>query len=120
MNISIKATNYQLTDGINTLINEKLGSCEKLLGDDAGTALFEIEIGKTTEKQHTGPIYRVEANVSAGGKLYRAEATAETMESAIEETREELQKEITRARGRARRYLKKGGAAIKSMLRFDK
>lgn len=117
MHITTKATNYGLTDVIRTLIEEKAESCAKLLGAQSDEALFEVEVGLATEKHRTGDIYRAEGNLTADGKLYRAEATADTMEKAIEDMRDEMAREISRARGRARGLLRRGGSAVKSFLR---
>lgn len=118
MNIVTKSTNYSLSSDTGEFINEKLGAIGKLLGNDADSALLEVEVGKVTVKHQNGPVYRAEGNLSSKGKLYRAVATAETMETAVENMRNELTKELTRARGKERGLMRRGGSAVKSFLRW--
>ncbi|HVX90434.1 MAG TPA: HPF/RaiA family ribosome-associated protein [Candidatus Paceibacterota bacterium] len=117
MHITIKATRHQLNDEERTLVNKKLGSVEKLLGRDGETAELNVEIAVTAEGEKHGEACRTEVNLTAGGKFYRASASADTMNSAIEAVHRELAREVKSERGRARTLWKRGRAAIKAMLR---
>lgn len=116
MNITIKATRHQLNDEERTLVNQKLGAIAKLIGSDADTAELNVEVAVTPDGEKHGTAYRAEANLTAGGKFYRASASADSMASAIEAVHKELAREVTSNRGRARKLWKRGRAAIKAML----
>jgi ribosome-associated translation inhibitor RaiA len=116
MNITIKATRHQLNDEERNLVNEKLGPIAKLIGADAETAELNVEVAVTADGEKHGTACRAEANLSAGGRFYRASASADTMQSAVEAVHHELAREVKSERGRTRRLWKKGRAAIKAML----
>ena len=70
--------------------------------------------------QNTGAIHRVEANIFLKGKLYRAEATENTFELAIDTVKQELDRELSKAQEKRDTLLKRGRRRIKEMLRFGR
>ncbi|MGD0328121.1 MAG: HPF/RaiA family ribosome-associated protein [Minisyncoccia bacterium] len=120
MNITIKATKYTFTPEDEAFIEKKLAAPLRLLGDASDTALLEIEIGKAPPEGRSAEPYRLVANLIVGGKVFHAEAVKPSPESAADRVRSELEAEIRRSRGRARRLIKRGGATVKRMLRFGR
>jgi ribosomal subunit interface protein len=117
--ITVKATNLELSSGLSSLIDQKLTPLGKLIPDGATDAYCRIEVAKLTEHQ-SGKIYRVEINLFAYGRSYRAEATEEQVEKAIDEARDELKREIEHVQGKHHSLVRRGARALKSMLRFGK
>lgn len=115
--IQFKATNTQLDPMLTTLVEQKFESLAKFIGDETDVQC-EVEFEKETGHQ-SGNIFRVEANLFLSGKLYRAEASEENFEKAIDEVRSELDKELRRSRNKKETLFKKGGRKIKEMLRFQ-
>ncbi|MEK7638764.1 MAG: ribosome-associated translation inhibitor RaiA [Patescibacteria group bacterium] len=97
-----------------TLTDQKLVTLEKFINDGV-MATCEVEFEKVTAQQH-GQIYRVEANLTLDGTLYRAEAVEESFEKAIDEVRNELDKELRRAKDKQTSLLKRTGRKIKEQL----
>lgn len=118
MHITIKANKYQLSPATETLLEEKLAAPLRLLGEESDRALLEIEIEEAPAEGRSSEPCRVVARLIIDGKVFHAEAVKPTPESAADKVRSELEAEIRRSRGRARRLWKRGGAAIKRMLRF--
>lgn len=116
MNITIKATNCVLTENSRELVERKFGLLERFIRNDQ-SAQLALEVEEMTETEKDGSRYRVEANLMIKGALYRAEARSGTLEAATEKVRHELEGEVMRAHGRARRLLKRGGAIVKNVLR---
>lgn len=116
LNITFKATNIEITAPLQTLIEQKIQLLEKLITDHETDVRCEIEVEKLSEHV-SGRIYRIEANLSIGGKLYRAEATEDQCEKAVDIVRNELKRELQHARGKKQSLLKRGGHALKNMLR---
>jgi len=116
--IKYKATNTELSPALSELTDQKFASLEKYIGDETDVQC-EVEFEKETGHQ-SGRIFRVEANLWLKGTLYRAEASEENFEKSIDEVRDELDKELRRASGKRETLIKKGGRAIKEMLRFGK
>ena len=119
MNITIKATRYQLRPETEALIEKKLVAPLHLLGEDGDGALLEIEVEQAPAEGRSSEPCRLVARLTVGGNVYHAEAVKPTPESAADRVRSELESEIRKSRGRARKLWKRGGAAIKRMLRFD-
>ena len=114
--INYKATNTELDERLQTLMDQKLSTLQKFIGDETDVKC-QVEFEKVAPKQN-GLVYRVEANLYLKGKLYRAEATEISFEAAIEEVRSELDKELRRAGDKRDTLVKRGGRRIKEMLRF--
>ncbi len=113
--IQFKATNTELIGELQDIMESKLHTLEKYIGDETDLKC-QVEFEKITA-QTSGKIYRVETNLHVGGKLFRAEATETTFEEAIDEVRDELDKEMRRFNKKQETLLKKGGRAIKKMMR---
>ncbi len=116
--IQFKATQVQISESLKTLVEQKFESLEKYIGDE--TAVYcEVEFERVAPHQN-GPVFRMETNLSIAGKLYRAEATRESFEHAVDEVRSELDRELKSARTKQESLMKKGGRKIKEMLRFGR
>lgn len=94
--INFKFNNLDEAHALADLVEQKLNSIEKYLNNEnSGTC--DVEFSKVAAQQN-GQIHRVEVNLMLGGNLYRAEATEESFEKAIDEVRDELDKELRRAK----------------------
>jgi len=116
--ISYKTTNTNVPDTLKTLLEAKFTSLEKYLGDETDVGC-EVEFEQTAP-QKSGRIYRVEANLWFKGNMYRAEATEDQFEKAVDEVRSELDKELRRANKKRQSLFRKGSRKIKEMMRFGK
>ena len=119
MNIVIKASKYPLSPATEALLEEKLAAPLRLLGEKGDQALLEIEVEEAPAEGRSSELCRVTARLSIDGKVFHAEAVKPTPESAADRVRSELEAEIRHSRGRAKRLWKRGGAAIKKMLRLE-
>lgn len=120
MNITIKATKYQLRPETEALIEKKLAAPLRLLGEEGDRALLEIEIEEAPPEGRSSEPCRLVARLIINDKVFHAEAVKPSPESAADKVRSELESEIRKSRGRARRLWKRGGAAIKRILRFGR
>ncbi len=120
MNITIRATKYKLSPETEALIEKKLAAPLRLLGKDGDRALLEIEIEEAPPEGRSSEPCRLVARLVINDNVFHAEAVKPTPESAADKVRSELEAEIRRSRGRARRLFRYGGAALKRMLRFGR
>lgn len=120
MNISVRAKHRELTDSVRDLIEKKLLAVEKYTRRSKTPAMLDCEIEESLAVERAGGRYRAEGNLSVDGRLYRAEAVGETLEGAVDKVRDELARELRSVRGRERSLMKRGGEAIKRMLRFGR
>ena len=116
--IQFKATNTELNDTLTTLVEQKFETLDKYIGDETDVRC-EVEFEKETAHQ-SGNFFRVEANLTIHGKLYRSSASEESFEKAIDTVRNELDKEVRRASSKRETLIKKGGRMFKDMMRFGK
>jgi len=118
MNITIKATKYSLNPETEALIEKKIAAPLRLLGHEGDGAHLEIEIEEAPAEGRSSEPCHLVARLIVGGKVFYAEAVKPTPESAADRVRSELESEIRHSRGRSRRLLERGGAALKKMLRM--
>jgi hypothetical protein len=118
MHITIKATKYQLSSQTEALIEEKLAAPLRLLGDEGDRAMLEIELEDAPPQGRSSEPCHLVARLIVDDKVYYAEAVKPTPESAADKVRNELEAEIRKSRGRTSRLMRRGGAAIKKLLRF--
>lgn len=116
--IQFKATQVTVADSLKVLVTQKLQSLDRYVGNESDVRC-EVEFERVAPHQN-GAIFRIEANVWLAGTLYRAEATEESFEKAVDVVRGELDRELRRARTKHDSLVKKGGRKLKDMLRFGK
>ena len=120
MNITINTTKHALRPETEALIKEKLAAPLRLLGEKGDTALLEIEVEQAPPEGRSPRPCRLVARLIVDGDVFHAEAVKPTPESAADRVRSELEAEIRHSRGRAHRLFKRGGAALKRMLRLER
>jgi ribosomal subunit interface protein len=113
-NISFKYTDTEVTHELQNLLTHKLESIYKYLEEPT---LIEVEFRKEAPK-HNGAVFVVEVNCTVKGELFRATATEESFEKAIDVVRNELDKELRRSRKKRNNLFIKGARRIKEMVRW--
>ena len=100
MKISIMGTNMQLTEAIKDYVNEKIGGLEKFY-DNILEA--RVDVGITTKHHQKGNIFRAEVNLEVPQKhVLRASAEREDLYMAINEVKNELQRQIKKHKEKLR------------------
>ena len=115
---NIKATKCDLTTDMQGVIESRLNVVDKFVHGDT-QARCEIEVEKTNDRD-TNRQYRGEANLTIDGKLFRAEAYGNSVETAFDEVQNELKKELRRSKDKEGSMLRRGGRRLKDMLRFGR
>ncbi|MBI3020188.1 MAG: ribosome-associated translation inhibitor RaiA [Parcubacteria group bacterium] len=106
------------SSAVEEYITKKLSFLEKLLAHYAAKGsevLFEVEVGKTTDHHREGDVYRAEINFSAGGVHLRAEATKDDLYAALDEAKDEMQRELRRHKDKEMARVKRGGREQKKI-----
>jgi ribosomal subunit interface protein len=112
--IKYKYNGIEEVKALTDVVDQKMMSLGKFFKDETGV-VFEVEFEKLAAHMH-GRIHRVEANLSVKGTLYRAEATENSFEEAIDRVRDELDGELSRAKDKQGTLHKRAGRALKSFL----
>lgn len=113
---NIKATDMELTEEISNYLDKRLESVEKLIDPNDTSAIFDIEVGKTTNHHQTGSIFRAEINLHVAGKLLRSVEEDQTLFNAIDKARNDILSELRKTKKKKLRLLRRGGTALKGFM----
>jgi ribosomal subunit interface protein len=117
--MTMPTINFRLNDVSNAeelqvLVERKFAAFEKYWNETA-EALCDVEFAKVAPQQN-GQVHQVQANLTVNGTLFHAEATLESFEQAIDEVRDQLDKELRRSKDKADTLEKKQGREMKEQL----
>jgi len=112
--INFKFNDMPEAQALADLVQQKYETLEKYLHGDESVSC-EVEFEKVTPQQN-GQIHHLEVNIKIDGTLYRAEATEESYEKAIDEVRDELDKELRRAKEKQATLKKQAGREAKEQM----
>ena len=122
MNVRIKATNYAITPEVGSYLSERLKSLEKFVGANLNVVRCEVELGRDAGRpRHGANIYFAEIRIVAPGEepVY-ARNNSESVNGAIDDVKEEVERKLLRERKLHRVFLRKGGAMLKNLMRFGR
>lgn len=121
MDIRIKSTNYELTPEVELYLNERIRTLTKLLGDKEAVARCEIEVGRDAGRpRHGANIWFAEVHVIVPGEAeVYARNNSESINGAIDDVKEEAERQLRKSKRFHVRVLRKGGAFAKRLLRRD-
>ncbi len=109
MNISIKATNLDLTPSVKEYVEEKIGNLAKYI------KAIEAKVELERERKHkSGLVFRAEVMLVVGGKLMRADASAEDIYAAIDLVIPKIKDQIGKFKDKKTALTRKGARAAKS------
>jgi putative sigma-54 modulation protein len=120
MKLLIKATNLTLSQDLKNHIREKIGGLEKFTKKYGSEVEARVEVGKVTLHHQEGDIFRAEVNIFVPGKILRAEANARDVFLAIDEIRDEIERQLIEHKSKLRVRFKKGARKLKETLRFGR
>ena len=122
MNIRIKATDYQMTPDTEAYLGERLKTLEKLLGETAELARCEVEIGRDAGRpRHGAHLYFAEIRIAPPGEspVY-ARNNSESVNGAIDDVKEEVERQLRKNKRRTIRLTRRVGAQVKQWLWWGK
>jgi len=131
MNINIKTKNIELTNSIAEYIEKKIGELDKFLQGIGGTpedssyhdtVEVDVEVGKINHHHQKGDIFRAEINIAVPGtkNVLRTVSEEWDLYVAIDKTRDEMQRQIKRYKGKRDAKSEKGKRKLKRLLRLSK
>ena len=120
MQINFKAPTLELTEDVREYVEEKVEMVTKLLKEvDEENLRADVELSRK-QKQNSGVIFRADITIYAGSERTHAVGHGESIQSAIDESKDELTRRLSRGKTRKLDSLRRGGAKIKNALRFWK
>lgn len=116
--ITFKTTGaVMLTDEVRAYVEDKMLKLERIVDKNDTTVRADVELG-TTGGARTGEQYRAEINFKFSGGFARAEATRETLHTAIDEAVEEVRGEVRKSVTKHRDLIRRGAAKMKDIFRY--
>jgi len=116
LNIMIKASNMELTNAIQDYAEKRLLTLEKFM-KNAGEQKMDVELSQTTKHHKQGAIYRAEVNLIRDGKRFYSFSEKEDLYTAIDDVREEVERQLIADKDRNVTLFRRGARSIKKMLR---
>src|SRR3989344_1765285 len=120
MDIRTKVTNYEMTSDTQSYLDERLASLEKFLGGDTSLARCEVELGRAAGRpRHGANIWFAEMRViQPGVAAVYARNNAASVNAAIDDVKEEMERQLRQEKKLHIRVMRKTGSAIKNWMRF--
>lgn len=120
MQIRIKTTDYRLTPEIEAYVDMRVQTLERLLGEHAPVTRIEVEVGKDAGKsRHGANMYFAEIRVlSPGADVVYARNNSESVNGAVDDVKEEVERQLRKQKSFSMHYLRKSGALLKRLMRF--
>lgn len=109
MEISIRANHVDLTPSVTQYVEEKVGHLEKYIN---GAIETKVELERDRH-HHSGNVFRAEVTMMIGGKMIRADATAEDMYAAIDLVVPKLKEQISKFKDKKETLRKRGARSAK-------
>ena len=122
MNVRIKATDYEITPEVRMYLDQRVASLAKILIGFEDVARIEVEIGRDAGRpRHGANIWFAEMQVIVPGqeRIY-ARNNSESVNGAIDDVKEEAERQLRRERKIHIRLYRKGGALAKRLMRFGR
>ena len=111
-----------MTPETQNYLDSRIASLEKILGGDAPLARLEVELGRDAGRpRHGANIYFAEMRVVIPGHAHAVYArnNSESVHGAIDDVKEEAERQLRRERKLHIRLYRKTGGAVKRWMRFD-
>ena len=117
MLINFKADNLELTDNVRAYAQNKVEMLGKLLANiDDENVSYDIEL--SNGKQQSGATYRADITLHAGSIRLHAIGHGESINAAIDESKDELERRLRREKTKSMTMMRKGKQVIKRLLRL--
>ena len=106
-----------LTKELTMYIEKKMEALDKFTKHFGPSIAAQVEVAHVSRHHKSGDVFRVEVQVHVPGRELRAEAVGKTVLEAMDKVKDEIQSELERRKEKEVDAKKKGGAAIKKMMR---
>jgi len=106
--ISLKGTSLEITDAIQSYVEEKVEALSKICSSFDPADELRIEIGKMTQHHAKGPFFRAEMSLHLPGKDLRAVEEAEDLYEAIDKVKDQMRRQLSEYKEKLQDRSKKG------------
>lgn len=114
MTVNFNYNNHDEAQALSSIAEQKLETLNKFIAEDQ-SVICDAEFDKVAANQK-GNIFHFAVNLQVDGELYRADATEESFEAAVDEVRAELDKRLRRTKSKKDSLGKRAGRALKGLI----
>lgn len=113
--IDIYTKDVELTPAIKEYVEKKVGSLEKFSKNGIP---FEVtvELDRTTHHHNKGLVFRAELQMQIPGGVIRAESTKEDLRAAIDEAKDNFERELRETKEKKKDLTKSNGRIIRALM----
>lgn len=117
MRLNLKATNITITDDVRVYLEKRLQSLDKLISLEDPSVMIDVELGRTTRHHQSGDVFFAEINIHKGKETFRSVSDRPDLQSAIDDMREEIARELSTRKGKLISLSRRGGQFAKALLK---
>lgn len=118
MKIHIKTKNMDLTEAIQNHVESKINELEKLITDPIESVEAWVEVGKSTNHHNKGEVFKATVDIKMPGRVVRAEEELEDLYMAVNQVKDELQRELKRHKEKQITKARKSSRLFKKIKSF--
>ncbi len=121
MDLRIKTDGFDITSALSEYAEERVMSIRRLLGTGDAPVRCEVELGRDAGRpRHGKNIWYAEIQIIRPGEpLVRASNRSESINGAIDDAKEEVERQLRGEKGVHTRMMRNGGAMLKRLLRRE-
>lgn len=122
MDIRIKTTNYQLTPEVEAYLTQRIATLEKFVGDKTELVRYEVEVGRDAGgARHGANMWFAEIRIVRPGEpAAYARNNSESVNGAIDDVKEEMERQLRKHKQTQLSYARKSGALLKRLMRWGR
>jgi putative sigma-54 modulation protein len=94
MKFNIRAHNIELTNAIESYIEQKLGALDTYLQNKSEPFEAHIEVGKPSQHHQSGDIYEAKVTIAFANTTFRSETLKDDLYAAIDDAHDQLKHQI--------------------------
>lgn len=119
--INIKGTRLEIDTKIKLYLNKRLNALKKFVhAKKTDKVIFDVELARRNQKQNKGAdLYKAEINVSIHGNRLRAVSHQADIFTAIDDAKEEIEKELIVNKEKTIEKIRKGARKVKKIIREE-
>ncbi len=117
MKIQTTAHNVELTPEINSYLEKRLQTLEKLISTESVSLVINVVLGKESNHHQNGDIFSTEINMVVSGQHVYAKTEQESLYAAIDIAKDEVAHALRNQKTKKETLWRKGNRKVKAMLR---
>ncbi len=120
MQLQIKGLDMEVTDAIRDYVEQRIMSLGKVVNFQDPLVRISVELGRSASHHKQGEqAYRTEIHLTIPGQTLFAQSFAPDLYASVDEVRDDIMRQIRDTKGRSKSLFRRGGAALKKLLRLE-